>query len=110
MKAFIHDDELVLSVHAGERLPPLQLLGLAVDDRAQEQLVKRRAERRPAVLGERVVEEVTPLAARLLAVRRTLERRDVRAARHQTARQSTCRPARWTHVRRGLREVTRERT
>ena len=73
----------------------------------------RRAERRATTLGERRVEQVAPLAARRLAVRRTLERRDSSASGCKFARQNACGTPSWRDVGRGcwkvLGKLTEER-
>ena len=86
MKTFVYNNKLVATVHIVPVLPPEKLLGLRVDNRTKQKPMVRRAERWPATLGERRVEEMAPLGAQLFAIRRTLQLRDARAALDKLAR------------------------
>src|SRR5271154_5205397 len=82
-RTLIDANQLVAPIQVEAVLPPQKLLGLRVNDRTEEKLVVRRAERWATALGERGIEEVTPLPTRCLAVGWALTRRDASATGHQ---------------------------
>jgi hypothetical protein len=109
----VDDDKLVLAIERHAGLPSQKLFCLVVNDRPEEKSMGCRTERRTAVLGEGIIEEMTPPSSQRLPVRWPLKPRDPHAASHEFVRQTAGSLASWSHVSGGhwkmLGELTQNR-